>query len=154
MRTKTMILVLAFCFCALAASFAENPNVGSWKLNEEKSKIDPGAPKTTSVVYTTEGDNYKCVVEGTDPAGNAMHNEWTGKFDGKDYPVTGDANFDTRAVKTQDEHHYKLTSKKGGKVVMKGTIVVSPDGKSRTVATTYTDDKGKKASNTSVYDKQ
>ena len=121
---------------------------------KKNRRTTPGAPKTTSVVYTTEGDNYKCIVEGTDPSGNAMRNEWTGKFDGKDYPVTGDPTFDTRAVKMEDEHHYKLTSKKNGKVVMKGTIVVSPDGKSRTVATTYTDDKGKKASNTSVYDKQ
>jgi hypothetical protein len=32
----------------------------------------------------------KRAVGGTDAAGNAAHNDWTGKFAVKDYPVTGD----------------------------------------------------------------
>ena len=41
----------------------------------------------------------KVTVEGVDENGSAVRNEWTGKFDGKDYPVTGDAN-STRALTT------------------------------------------------------
>lgn len=154
MKTKTILFALLYCVCATAAAFAaDNPNVGSWKLNEEKSKIAAGASKNTSVVYTAEGDSLKCVVDGVDGSGNAIHNEWTGKFDGKDYPLTGDSTADTRAVKQVDEHHYKLTNKKDGKVTTTGTVTVAPDGKTRTLKVTATDAKGKKTSSTMVYDK-
>jgi hypothetical protein len=48
----------------------------------------------------------------------------------------------------------KLTAKKDGKVVTTGEIVVSADGKTRTVKTTSTDSTGKKLKSTAVYDKQ
>jgi hypothetical protein len=47
-----------------------------------------------------------------------------------------------------------LTNKKGGKVVVTGRIVVSADGRSRTVTTRGTNPKGKRVRNTAVYDKQ
>jgi len=47
-----------------------------------------------------------------------------------------------------------LTVKKGGKVTVTGRIVVTADGKTRTVSTTGTDPQGKKFKNTAMYDKQ
>jgi hypothetical protein len=44
------------------------------------------------------------------------HNEWTGKFDGKDYPVTGDPNSDMRSYTKIDAHTLGLNVKKGGKI--------------------------------------
>jgi hypothetical protein len=148
-----MLFSIVFCLVAAAAAFASDPNVGSWKLNEAKSKIAAGSPKNTSVVYTAEGDKLKCVVDGVDAKGGALHNEWTGKLDGKDYPLAGDATADTRAIKMVSPGHYELTNKKAGKPMTTGTIVISADGKTRTLNTTSTDAKGKKTSNTFVYDK-
>jgi hypothetical protein len=153
MKTRTTLLLLAFCLCAIA-SFASDPNVGSWKLDEAKSKIPAGAPKNTSVVYTADGDSYKCVVDGVDGSGKPLHNEWTGKFDGKDYPLTGDASADTRAIKKQGAHGYKLTNKKDGKPTTTGTIELSADGKTRTLTTHSTDASGKKVAATFVYAKE
>ena len=96
----------------------------------------------------------KITVEGTDSEGKPLHNEWTGKFDGKDYPVTGDPNSDARAYTKVDDHTLEFTVKKGDKVTTTGRIVVSADGKTRTVTTSGTDAKGKKVSSTAVYDKQ
>src|SRR5207302_46192 len=124
-----------------------------WKLNEAKSKIPAGAPKNTSVVYTAEGDNTKCVVDGLDAAGKPTHNEWTGKFDGKDYPLVGDATADTRAIMPAGANHYKLTNKKDGKPSTTGTITISADGKTRTVET-HSMASGKAMSVKFVYDKQ
>ncbi len=155
MKTRTMVLLtLAFCFVAVAVSLAEDPNLGTWKLNESKSKIAAGAGKNLTVAYTAEGDQYKAVIDGVDGKGNPTHNEWTGKFDGKDYPVTGDANSDTRAIQQVSQGHYKVTGKKDGKTVLTGTIDTSADGKTRTVKTTSTHPDGKKVSSTAVYDKQ
>ena len=47
-----------------------------------------------------------------------------------------------------------MTVKKGAVVTVTGTIVVSADGKTRTVSTTGTDSKGQKFTSTAVYDKQ
>src|SRR6266404_1744476 len=72
--------------------------IGTWKLNEAKSKLATGLPKNSIVVYEETGDDVKVTVDGTDKDGKAAHNEWTGKVDGKDYPVTGDPNSDTRSL--------------------------------------------------------
>jgi len=128
--------------------------MGTWKLNEAKSKLPAGAPKNTMVVYETAGDNVKVTVDGIDGDGKPTHNEWTGKFDGKDYPITGDPASDTRSYKKVNGNTTDLTNKKGGKVTITGRIVVSADGKSRTVTVSGTDAKGNKVKSTAVYDKQ
>jgi hypothetical protein len=157
MKSKTILgSLVAFC-AAVAISFAAdaNPNMGTWKLNEAKSKFAAGAQKNHTVVYSAApNDMIKVTVDGTDKDGKAQHNEWVGKFDGKDYPVTGDPNFDARSYKVVDAQTLDMTVKKGGKVLGTGKIVVSADGKSRTVTTTATDPKMTTFNNTAVFDKQ
>jgi hypothetical protein len=154
MKTGTSVLTLALCFIAGAVCFASDVQMGTWKLNETKSKLAPGASKNSTVVLETAGDNVKVTVDGTDRDGKPAHNEWTGKFDGKDYPVTGDSDSDARSYKKVDDRRSELTLKKDGKVTVTGRIVVSADGKTRTVTTSGTDAQGKKFKSTSVYDKQ
>jgi hypothetical protein len=153
MKARTIGWMLFACMAAVTC-FAQDANVGTWKLNEAKSKISPGAPKNTTVVYEASGDSIKVTVDGVDAQGKPTHNEWTGKFDGKDYPLTGDPVSDARSYKKIDDRTLELTNKKGDKVTMSGRIVVSPDGKTRTVKVKGTDAEGKKISTTAVYDKQ
>jgi hypothetical protein len=154
MKTRTLLLA-AFCLTAVIASFAAtDANVGTWKLNEAKSKMPAGVAKNTTVVYTAAGDSYKCVVDGVDAAGRPAHNEWTGKFDGKDYAVNGDPASDMRSIQKVDARHYKIWSKKDGKTTLSGTIDYSADGKTRTLTTHGNDASGKKMTAISVYDKQ
>jgi hypothetical protein len=154
MKARIVALSMALCFAAVAVAFASDVNMGTWKLNEAKSKFSPGTPKNDTVAYEAAGDSVKVTVDGTDAAGKPAHNEWTGKFDGKDYPLTGDATADSRAYKKVNDHTIELTNKKDGKVTASGRIVVAADGKSRTVTMTATDPTGKKAKYTAVYDKQ
>jgi hypothetical protein len=154
MKTKTIGLTLVFCFLAGAACFAADPQIGSWKLNEAKSKFTRGTPKNTVVVYEAVGDQTKVTVEGTDEKGKPAHNEWTGRFDGKDYSVTGDPSSDTRSYKRVNARTLQFTARKNRKVMVTGRVVVSADGKSRTVTTSGTTSKGKEFKNTTVYDKQ
>ncbi|MGA2355158.1 MAG: hypothetical protein ABSG02_11720 [Terriglobales bacterium] len=154
MKTRTITIAVAVCFVAVAVSFASNPNMGTWKLNEAKSKFPPMSPKNNTVVYEAAGDNIKVTVDGVDGGGKPTHNEWTGKLDGKDYPLTGDPSADTRSYKKIDDRTTELTNKKAGKVTVTGRIVIAADGKSRTVTVTATDADGKKVKSTAVYDKQ
>ncbi len=154
MRTRTILLTLATLFVAAVVCFAADAQLGTWKLNEAKSKLSPGAGKNHTVVYAAAGDSVKITVDGVDADGKPTHNEWTGKFDGKDYPVTGDPASDMRAYTRVDDHTLTLTVKKGGKVTVTIRVVVSADGKSRTVTVNGTDATGKKITSTAVYDKQ
>lgn len=154
MQARRVALTLLMLFVGLTMCFASNPTLGTWKLNEAKSNIAPGTPKNITVTYAAAGDSIKGTIDGVDGQGKPTHNEWTGKFDGKDYPVTGDPNSDTRAMKQIDNHNYDLTVKKDGKVTISGKAVVSADGKTRTVTISGTDAAGKKMTSTAVYDKQ
>ena len=154
MKARTIALTVVLFLVGAALAFAANANMGTWKLNESKSKLSPGVPKNHTVVYADAGGSVKVTVDGTDSAGKPTHNEWTGRFDGKDYPVTGDPMADSRSYKEVNAHTLSMTGKKGGKEVLSGTIKVSADGKTRTVTLTGTDAKGKKMSSTAVYDKQ
>lgn len=153
MKARNLLLTLNLCFVGITVCFAQNPNMGTWKLNEAKSKVAAGLMKNSTVVYEAQGDNVKVTTDGTRD-GKPLHTEWTGKFDGKDYPVTGDPVADTRAYSKIDDHTLTIANKKDGKVVMSGRIVVSADGKTRTGHMTGTDSSGKKVSSTAVYDKQ
>src|SRR6516164_6591825 len=155
MKARTIALSLAVFTVAVAVSFAaDNPNMGTWKLNEAKSKFSPGATKNTTVVYEAAGDNVKVTTDGTSGDGKTVHTEWTGKFDGKDYPVTGSADTDSREYTQVNANTTTFANKKDGKVTLSGKIVVAADGKSRTVTVSSTDASGKKATSTAVYDKQ
>jgi hypothetical protein len=136
MKTRMTGLILALCFLGATLCFADDPQMGTWKLNESKSKFAPGVPKNQTVVYETAGDNVKITVDGTDKEGKPTHSEWTGKFDGKDYPVTGDPTSDMRSYTNVGDRVLKLTVKKDRKITIAGRIVVSPDGKTRMVTAT------------------
>jgi hypothetical protein len=114
MKAKAIVLAISLVFVSVAMGFQNDPNMGTWKLNEAKSKF-AGKARNHTVVYEAAGDQTKVTVDGVDEGGNAVHSEWTGKFDGKDYPVTGDANSDVRSYRKINARTLALTGKKGGK---------------------------------------
>jgi hypothetical protein len=151
---------------------AADPLVGTWKLNEAKSKFTPGTGKNTRVVYEARGSQVRITADGVNADGKPTHSEWTGKFDGKDYSVTGDPNADMRSYRKVDDRTLDFTVKKGGNITVTGRVVVAADGKSRTVTTSGTtgtaapagragqrgdfaaEQRGKKFKNIAVFDKQ
>ena len=154
MKARITVLTLWLVLVGVALCFAQDAQMGTWKLNEAKSKIAPGTPRNTKVICEAAGDNVKVKVDGIGSDGKPTHNEWTGKFDGKDYPVTGDPNSDMRSYTKIDDHKLAFTVKKDGKTTITGRIVVAADGKSRMVAAHGADEQGKKSKEKAAYDKQ
>jgi len=154
MSMRTIVPAFAVSVVLGAAAFTATAHMGTWKLNEAKSKLDPGATKNTTVVYVSAGDNVKITVDGLDGAGKPVHTEWTGKFDGKPYAVTGNPAADTRVYTEVNDHTLSFVEKKGQTVTNSGRAVVSADGKRRTVTASATDSTGKKIKTHAVYDKQ
>ena len=154
MKARTVLASLVVFLTGVALSLAADANMGTWKLNEAKSKIPAGATKNSMVVYAPAGDSVKITVDGVTGDGKASHSEWTGKFDGKDYPATGEPSHDSRWYKKVDDHTLEYGAKKAGKSIGTGKVVVAADGKSRTVTSTINDASGKPQTSVAVYDKQ
>ena len=70
MRVRSIVVALAVCLVTAAVCMAaDDPFLGTWKLNEAKSKIGNG-PKNTTVVYEAAGDSVKITTDGTDAKGS------------------------------------------------------------------------------------
>jgi len=157
MRTRIAVIIVALSFVATEGSFAGNAQMGTWKLNEAKSKIDPATGgKNSTVTYTEEnGDKIRVTVDGVNKDGKPRHSVWIGKFDGKAYPMRGkNMPVDAIAYKVVNDRTNEINAMKNGKTTWSGTITVSKDGKSRTVDIHGTDENGKKFTSKAVYDKQ
>ena len=152
MKGRSLAVAFLLCLLAISVAFAQNPNMGTWKLNEAKSKIPSGTGKTTTVEYIAAGSDIKITTDGVNAQGQPAHSEWTGKFDAKPYPVTGDPDVTYRAYKSKGDHKLVFANMKGDKTVSNGRIEVAKDGKSRTVEMTYFGTK--KIHAKLVYDKQ
>jgi hypothetical protein len=152
-KTRIAVVAVALSFVAAAACFAANPHMGTWKLNEAKSKLAPGLGKNSTVVYAEKKDKMEVTVDGVDKDGKPTHAVWVGKADGKAYKTKGNLAWDAAAYKVVNDHTYAITTMKNGKTFGTGTSTVSADGKTRTVATEGTGADGKKFKNKAVFDK-
>lgn len=147
--------IVGVSMTALAvAAQSTDPGLGTWKLNVAKSKYSPGpAPKTLTVTISAAGAGIKAVIDGAAPDGTKVHWEYTANFDGKAYPVTGNADGDmvtaTRVNANTIETRYTLK----GKPTTTNTRVVSADGKTLTVTSTGVNVQGQKVNNVQVFEK-
>jgi hypothetical protein len=158
-RLKLLIILGAFVSLAIPATHAwaasADPLNGTWHLNAEKSKFLPGqAMKSQTRVYEVSGQSVKQTADGIDAQGKAVRTEFTAKYDGKDYPVTGNPDADTVSAKRLGKYSAKSVLKKDGKVVQTSTRHIAKDGKTMTFKIQGTDANGKKSDGVLVFDKQ
>src|SRR4029453_3985348 len=121
MKIDRFLLVAAVLwFATTAATFAANPHLGTWKLNESKSQFAPNSTKHHTVTYPEvggEGELIMLTVDGTDWDGKPIHWTWTGKFDGKPYKVEGSSVVDSIATEPVNSRSNSTTGMKDGQVV-------------------------------------
>ena len=155
MKRKTTLLTLIISAAVASLCFAgDDAFMGTWKLNQSKSSIPAGTSHNNTVVYAQSGDQVTITGDGVDAKGKAVHQVWTGKFDGKNYPAKGAPTHDMRAYTKVDGNTLTYTMTRDGKKIGNGKVVVAADGKSRTVTETSPGADGKPVNATSVFDKQ
>ena len=145
MKTNRTLLVAAMLWLTTAAvSFAASAQMGTWKLNESKSKFSSKARNTMVTYEEGRRGKVKVDVQGVDKEGKPLHWTWEGKFDGKAYKTKNNPIADMIANQMVDDHTNHLTLMKDGKTVGVTTVKVAADGKTRTVTNTMMDASGKK----------
>ncbi len=154
MVTLGTVLMLAIPGGRVWAQDAD-PLDGTWTLNTAKSKFNAGPTiKSQTRKYEVSGDTVKQTLDGVDASGKPTHITFSAHYDGKDYPVSGNPDADTIAVKRTDKYSAKSTLKKDGKPTVTTMRHVAKDGKTMTMKNTGTDAKGEKVDNVLVFDKQ
>jgi len=99
-------------------------------------------------------DGLTYVADGVGGDDKPTHSEFQAKFDGKDYEFKGNPDGDMLSYKQIDPNTLEATVKLKGAPVITANIVVSADGKTRTVTQTGKNAAGKDLKITSVYEKQ
>lgn len=157
LRKATLVLMLALVAPILFSLSAEasDPIAGTWSLNLEKSKFNPGPlPKSKTRVYEVTGLQEKMIATTIDAAGKESVQKFTANRDGKDYPFEGWAIADTVSFTPVDTFTAHYTMKKAGVVVVTGTRAVSKDGKIMTFPVKFTTPTGVVVDNLEVFDKK
>jgi histidinol dehydrogenase len=140
------------------AAQAQDPWVGTWRLNLAKSKYEPAglAPKSQTIRQdAVAGGGMKTVVDAVDAQGRTTHVEYMTMFDGKPTDIKGapDANT-TRVYKRVDGRTYEYVQSVAGKLTTTARTAVSADGKTRTITTTGKDAQGRTVNNLGMYERQ
>ena len=104
-----------------AAQTGAHALTGSWRQDKWESVSD----NALTFRYSMNGDGvtYKA----------STGENYSAKFDGKDYPFHGDPGMTAVVLKKIDDHTFQETYKRNGEVVGSSRITLAPDGKSLTM---------------------
>jgi hypothetical protein len=154
--TVTGMTLLGLAIAALPqVGFAQsNPLIGAWKLNLDKSKFGSPPPRSGTLTYTQDGQNMRSTAEGVDAQGNPTRVVFMHIYDGTPHPTTGSPVYDASAYTRVDANTVIYSRLKAGKLVLIGTLVVSPDGKTLMGPQTGALANGQPGNTILVYDKQ
>lgn len=153
---KTVAALVFVLTTSGLARAQDDARIGTWKLNVAKSKFDPAAArKSETRTYEMSGSKVMVHSEYERSDGSKQELSFNGTPDGKDYPYTGNPPFfaDTVSVRRSGKD-FLGESKKGSKVLFTTTDSFSADGKTMTLTSKGTNEKGQPVNSIRVYEKQ
>jgi hypothetical protein len=154
------ILLAAMMIAGLVAprtAAAQTPAawLGTWVLNVEKSTYNPGPAPYKRGTFTVEPwkDGVRLVSDLVGVRGGVTHYEWTGRFDGQDYPLQGIEEDLTYSYAPVDARTVQLVIKVAGTTVARARSTISADGRMMTTVTSGVGPRGETITTTTVYEK-
>ena len=117
--------------------------LGTWRLT---SSSGPSAYSRVTCKIAPWQDGLRVTYDMVGNRGGVTHWEWTGKLDGRDYPLEGVEEAITEAYSRVDDYTYRIALKVDGRPATTTTVSISPDGKTMTVTSS--------TSSTAVYAKR
>jgi hypothetical protein len=163
MPTKRIAILLMMLCMSVGVFAADDPFIGTWLINLDKSKFDPGPPPKVLInKYDASGaDGLKITTVSLTNTGLTVR-QYTEKYDGKEYSsgeTYGAPVPDMVSVKRIDAYTVEGQYTRAGKVRSKFRRVVSKDGKTMTTTAEGTtsgemNKGGQHYKDVRVYDKQ
>lgn len=150
-RIVFLTIMLGF---AVGLTAADDPLMGTWKLNVSKSKLAPTRQRNIMRKHEPIQGGMKVTFTGSDANNKATEWSFSAKFDGKEYPVTGQAPFDVISLKRLDPYTVEGTSKKDGHLALAFRWQVSKDGQTLTRTDKRTYPPKQAGTSTETYEKQ
>jgi len=148
-RVRNVISIFALVLLpTLFWAAGTDPQAGTWKMNLDKSKFVEGGPHPKGETVVIEQ-----IENGLKESSSAGF-EFTAKYDGKDYPMTGTSAADGVSLRKIGPRTIETIRKKNGQVVTRNTTVISEDGKTRTNTFYGKNAQGEPISWVAVFDKQ
>jgi hypothetical protein len=154
---KPLFLTFAAVIVSVSASvvLAADPVIGTWQLNPTKTTPALAAVyKSQTRTYSQAGTGLTLVIKTVLADGKESITQTTYQLDGKDYPVTGDPNYDSLSAKQIDASKAEFVLKRGGKQVGATDRTISRDGKTLTAKTKITTVSGPILEGNLIFDKQ
>lgn len=137
------------------AASADDPVLGTWRLNVAKSQFTPGPGWQSQVrTYQATPEGVAVTWTGVDAKGEKMQVSYAYAYDGNDYPMLGSASYDTLTAVRIDAWTVRSEEKRDGKTVAVAVRTVSRDGKMLTITDKGTNRKGQAFAQLLVFDRQ
>jgi len=150
-----LVAISAVSLSGSGQAQAPDAMLGTWKLNPAKST---STFRSGTTIVEKAGAGIKTTVDVVSGDGTPYHFTWSAKYDGRDNPVRGASPYGSGAhviaLTRVDARTAKVVTKLDGKVAITQTLVVSPDGRTRTVTTSGRDAKSRAIESIAVYEKQ
>ena len=140
---------------AVHAQHQDAPWFGTWQqVPPQKKWFDPWPYQKVTLRVEPWDDGLRVVYDMVRRRGGIQHMEWSGRFDGRDYPVQGVDYVLTNAYRTLYDRSYEIVVRVDGRQAAVATAAVSPDGGTMTVETVERDQRGKTIKSSAVYTKR
>ena len=147
-----MLVVSGFSRTLIAQ---QAPWFGTWQQVPPTRKwFDPWPYQTVTLRIEPSDDGLRVVYDMVRRRGGTQHMEWSGRFDGKDYPVQGVDYVLTNAYRTLSDRSYEIVVRVDGRTAAVATAVVSSDGRTLNVDTKEQDAKGRTVTTTARYQRR
>jgi hypothetical protein len=150
---KRTLFALAFFTLTLPA-FGQgvDPLIGSWKQNLEKSTSTLPQPKSQTLTFAGEGQDFTNTDVGADPQGQPFNIVFRPIYDGQPHQTTGSPDYDSTAY-TRIGNTINWVRFRQGKAVEVGQAVIVP-GKTYTVTNEGINANNQQYHNVAVFDRQ
>lgn len=128
--------------------------IGKWRYLREISSYESGpGPKESERQWVRDGDGVRFLHDGTNMDGTPFHTEFRAKYDGKQYPFTGGTLYNSVALTWRSPNRVDQVFELDGKVTVRTTRTISPDGKRMSIIARGTLPTGKPFVNRMVYER-
>jgi len=134
----------------------QSPWFGTWQQIPPSRKWFNPWPyqKVTLRIEPSDDGLVRVVYDLVKRRGGIQHMEWSGRFDGKDYPMQGVDYVLTNAYRKLSDRSYEIVVRVDGRDAAVATAVVSSDGRTLNVDTKEQDTKGRTVTTTARYQRR